>query len=91
MEHNGRNVMEKLYQRLRGKEGTENFLKELDRLDQGKQGLTMDMVSDLAEDIAKFFPDDYASVPEAAALVVHVKQEREKKAKEIKDAGTPNP
>ena len=82
MAHNCRDIMEKLYRRLMTKEGCENLLKELDRMDQGKQGLTEEKVSAICEDVAQFFPDEYKSVPEAASLVAKVKADKEKKAKE---------
>ena len=88
---NYRNVIEKLYIELRDTPEAANLLQELDKLHAGNQGITLEKTAVLCEDVEKFFPEKYRRVSEAKVLVDHAKQEREKKAKEMKDAGTPNP
>ena len=69
--HNHRYIIDKLYAQLRDVEGAEGLRSELDRMDKvhDKKGMAT-----VLEDVSKFFPDVYASVPEAAAYVVHVRK-----------------
>ena len=71
--HNIRYIIDKIYMQLRDMDGADNLRQELDRIDQLKGGINDRNLADVLIDVAQFYPDVYASVPEAAAYVVHMK------------------
>lgn len=74
MTHNGRYIIDKIVQRLRLKENSENVIAELGRIDNLNEPVGFDVaLTAVLEDVATLWPDVYADVPEAPAYVGHWK------------------
>lgn len=80
MEHNYRYVIDKIYRNIKDLDGSAAIRHDLDALDDNRYYSEGRLASAL-EAVAKFYPDAYACVPEAASFVVHVRTKEEERKK----------